>query len=275
MTGPIGLHGGGEYQPGDEPFLDALLTAAAASALDRTVDQARSGRTDGIVRIVILPTAAARGRPMLAAGHGRDAFRQRAEAIDLDVEIEIAPVVDAGSAAEPASNALLAEADLVHLPGGDPDLVVAILAGSPALAAIRQAWRRGAVVAGASAGAMALADWSWTPDGGVRALGLVTGLAVVPHYDHVRLTAWQETLDRLAPGGIGYLGLDERTGVISDPTSEGAAVGGSVIWRVAGPGSAYWFDRGETDPVVAAGGGELRMPGERSLPSAYAGRSPN
>ena len=29
MTGAIGLHGGGEYLAGDEPFLDALLEAAA------------------------------------------------------------------------------------------------------------------------------------------------------------------------------------------------------------------------------------------------------
>jgi hypothetical protein len=28
MTGPIGLHGGGEYVDGDERFLDALLAAA-------------------------------------------------------------------------------------------------------------------------------------------------------------------------------------------------------------------------------------------------------
>ena len=32
MSGPIGLHGGGEYLAGDEPFLDALLVAAARAA---------------------------------------------------------------------------------------------------------------------------------------------------------------------------------------------------------------------------------------------------
>ena len=31
MTGPIGLHGGGEYLAGDERFLDALLEAATRS----------------------------------------------------------------------------------------------------------------------------------------------------------------------------------------------------------------------------------------------------
>src|SRR2546426_502412 len=81
-----------------------------------------------------------------------------------------------------------------------------LLVGPLALAAIRMARARGAVVAGASAGGMALAEWSWTPAGGVRGLGFVGGLAVVPHYDDIRRTSWQRALDQLAPGGIGYLG---------------------------------------------------------------------
>jgi cyanophycinase-like exopeptidase len=266
LSGPIGLHGGGEYQTGDEPFLDALLTAAAAGALDRSVSERHvAGRGAGLaeaptpVRIVILPTAAARGQPMLAAANGHRAFRRRAEAIDLDIEIETAPVVDATSAADPATAAILAAADLIHLPGGDPDLIATVLQDSPALAAIRAAFERGAVVAGASAGAMALADWTWTARGGVRGLGLVRGLAVVPHYDDVRRSSWQETLDRLAPGGIGYLGLDERTGVISEPSAASSSDG--TIWRVAGAGSVYWFARGESAPIVAGSGAEIRLPG--------------
>ena len=92
-------------------------------------------------------------------------------------------------------------ADLVHLPGGDPDLIPAILAGTAALAAIRHAWERGAVLAGASAGAMALAEWTWTPRGGMHGLGFVRGLAVVPHYDEIRRTTWQEAIDQVAPVG--------------------------------------------------------------------------
>src|SRR5258705_365 len=111
MTGPIGLHGGGEYLTGDEPFLDALLVAAGVAAIGR------------------------------------------------------------------------------------------------------------AVGAGAGAGRMALAEWTWTEGGGIRGLGLLHGFAVVPHYDDVRRTRWQEQLDALAPGGIGYLGLDERTGLLSWPGS--------------------------------------------------------
>jgi cyanophycinase-like exopeptidase len=168
--------------------------------------------------------------------------------------VEVARVVDGGSAADPELVDRIASADLVHLPGGDPDLVPTILGGTPALDAMHRASRRGGVLAGASAGAMALADWTWTPHGGMRGLGFVHGLAVVPHYDEVRRTRWQASIDRLAPGGIGYLGLDERTGVLAEPD------GAERSWVVAGPGAAWWFARGSDSPLVAQDGERLRLP---------------
>ena len=253
MSGPIGLHGGGEYLNGDEPFLDALIAAARGAATARLNGD---DPATAPLRIVILPTAAARGRPDKAAAMGIAALTARMEGLGLvPFRIDVASVVDTASASDVANVELLAAADLIHLPGGDPDLIPAILAGTPALAAIRAAGRRGAVIAGASAGGMALAEWSWTPKGGVRGLGLVAGLALVPHYDDIRRTSWQEALDRLAPGGIGYLGLDERTGALSD----GTAVGGRR-WRVSGPGAAYWFARGALEPTVARHGETIEIP---------------
>lgn len=267
MNGPIGLHGGGEYLAGDEPFLDLLLAAACDPVRRRTARAAGSGPDDDdvsghlvsagptTVRVVILPTAAARGRPDRAADIGRGAFERRAAATDRDVVVEVAWIVDGAGAADRAEADRLARADLIHLPGGDPDVVPAVLAGSIALAALLEAWQRGAVVAGASAGAMALAEWTWTPTGGIRGLGLVRGLAVVPHYDDIRRTAWQSALDDLAPGGIGYLGLDERTGVIADPNGPDGR-----RWRVAGPGAAWWWPRGGNEPLVGRDGDVLHLP---------------
>jgi cyanophycinase len=252
MTGPIGLHGGGEFLSGDEPFLDALVAAAGASAAARH----NGDGSTALVRIVILPTAAARGRPDRAAAMGISALTRQADADGLRIQVDVAMVIDAASANLAANAALLAAADLIYLPGGDPDLIPAILSGTPALVAIQAARERGAIVAGASAGGMALGDWSWTPKGGVRGLGFVAGLALVPHYDDVRRTRWQASLDALAPGGIGYLGLDEQTGVISD----GAANGGHR-WRVSGPGAAYWFPRGAREPTVARHGETIDIPG--------------
>ncbi|HLO35128.1 MAG TPA: Type 1 glutamine amidotransferase-like domain-containing protein [Candidatus Deferrimicrobium sp.] len=272
MNGPVGLHGGGEYLAGDEPFLDALLDAAAIAARRRgTAGALASANTGdgppgsggnghapapvGAIRIVILPTAAARGLPDRAAANGRAALIRRAAAMGRHVIVEVARVVDAASAADPTELLRLADADLIHLPGGDPDLIPDTLAGSPALDTIETAWSRGAVIAGASAGAMALAEWTWTPAGGIRGLGFVRGLAVVPHYDDIRLTAWQNALDELAPGGIGYLGLDERTGVISMPDGRD-----DNDWRVAGTGAAYWFARGAAEPLVGRHGDVVHLP---------------
>jgi cyanophycinase-like exopeptidase len=254
MNGPIGLHGGGEYLLGDEPFLDAMIVAARKAAGSRPTN-GHSGGEPVAVRIVILPTAAARGRPDRAAAMGITALNDRADPLDGPIRIDVAAIVDLASARDAAYVELLESADLIHLPGGDPDLIPLILGGSEALNAIESARRRGAVVAGASAGGMALAEWSWTPKGGIHGLGFVAGLAVVPHYDDIRRTAWQEALDRLAPGGIGYLGLDERTGVISD----GDTAGGRT-WSVSGPGAAYWFARGARRPIIARHGETIDIP---------------
>ena len=252
MSGPIGLHGGQEFTHGDEPFLDALLMAGAEVA------RRRQGSVDGAaphpIRVVFLPTAAARGFPDRAAANGKTAVERRAAECGWAVSVEVARVVDAASAADPQHVARIAAADLMYLPGGDPDLVPGVLAGTPALEAIRTAWEGGAVLAGASAGAMALAEWTWTPSGGVHGLGLVGGVAVVPHYDDVRRTSWQATLDRLAPGGLGYLGLDERTGVMRRRDDEGGG------WVVAGRGAAWWFGRDGVEPLVGRDGEVLRLP---------------
>jgi cyanophycinase-like exopeptidase len=267
MTGPVGLHGGGEYQAGDERFLDALIEAAARSARDRGDDvsghaleeKGRAASADPRtrpIRIVIVPTAAARGRPDLAASTGRAAFERRAAGGDHGpVEVSVARVVDAWSADDPDQAERIFAADLIHFPGGDPDLIPSVLAGSRVLESLIAAWRSGSVLAGASAGAMALAEWTWTPHGGIHGLGLVRGLAVIPHYDDVRRTRWQQALANVAPAGIGYLGLDERTGVIAEPNG-----GPDRTWRVSGQGAAYWFPRGERTATTARHGDLLTIP---------------
>ena len=182
MTGPIALHGGGEFLAGDEPFLEALLAAA-----DRRVGAGRP------IRVAIVPTAAARGRPGLAGANGVAGFGRVAAAGGYLVEARAVDVIDAASAAAPGLAALLADADVIHFPGGDPDLIPTVMPGSVAWTAIRRAWTGGAVLAGASAGAMALAPWTWTPGGGMTGLGIVPGLVVVPHANEA---SWIASLER-------------------------------------------------------------------------------
>lgn len=240
MHGAIALHGGGEFLPGDERFLGAILALAP--------------RVDGRVRIAIVPTAAARGRPALAGSHGVEAFERVAENAGIRLEAMVVPVVDTASADDGSLAQRLTAATLIHLPGGDPDLIPTVLPGSAAWAAMRRANEDGAVLAGASAGAMALADWTWTPSGGMPGLGLVPGVVVAPHID---ATSWPRSVQRFGggvPGHLAVLGLGERTGVIIP------AEGGRP-WRVVGEGEVRWLSfkarEAGDDPLVARDGDEL------------------
>ncbi len=238
MTGLLGLHGGGEYVTGDEAAMDALLSVANEAA-------ARDG-TGTVPRIVIVPTAAARQQPDRAAAHGERAFAAAASRAGATVEIGVAWILTRGDAADPRIIEPLGSAHLIHLPGGDPDLIPVALRGTAAWAAIRRAFDGVAVIAGASAGAMALAGRCWTPAGPVDGLGLLPGYAVLPHDGPGRLDGWRRGLD-----GVAWLALAERTLVLGRP-------GGT--WTVAGRGRAR---------VIASNGTELASagPGE-TLPLA-------
>lgn len=245
MIGPVALHGGGEFLPGDEAFLSALLSVAALRVGGRKI------------RVRVVPTAAARGRPDLAAANGVDAFTRVAADHGRLVDAAAVRVVGQASAHDPALAAELAAADVIHFPGGDPDLIPTIMPGSTAWAAITDAHARGAVLAGASAGAMAMASWTWTPGGGMGGLMVVRGFAVVPH---TRADTWDATAARFvawAPEGLGALGLSEQTGVIEDTTPLGAT---HITWRVVGPGEARWMASPAAETLVVRSGGRFDTP---------------
>ena len=120
----------------------------------------------------------------------------------------------------------IGEADLIYLSGGHPRHLLDVLRGSPLGAAIAQANARGAVVAGCSAGAMAMVgrtmDFRQIPKLRIplpfpirwpEGLSLVNGIAVLPHYD-----AWPEPLTALvalqAPRAAVIVGIDEDTAVV-------------------------------------------------------------
>jgi cyanophycinase len=237
MTGLLGLHGGGEYVSGDEAAMDALLAAAVEAA-------GREG-PGTVPRIVIVPTAAARQRPEMAASHGERSFAAAASRARVSVEIGVVGILTRGDAADPRIVEPLSSAHLVHLPGGDPDVIPTTVRDSPASAAIERAVDGGAVIAGASAGAMALAGRCWTPSGPVDGLRLLAGYAVLPHDGPGRLDRWRASL-----GDVTWLGLAEQTLVLGRP-------GGS--WTVSGRGRARVVTPDGTELESAAPGETLRL----------------
>ena len=212
MPGPVTLVGAGEFLPGMAAFDRDLLAS---------IGRARP-------RVVILPTA--------SAPDGESVFRRWADMgvqhfAALGAEVEPVLVRTREEAGDDGATQAIGEADLIYVSGGKPGHLRHVLDGSRVGTALRDAHERGAVIAGCSAGAMVLAEcqpefrrgrlpWPlrW-PDG----LGLVGGLAVLPHYD-----AWPEPVIALmalqAPRGVAVLGLDEDT----------AVVGRDGVWQVHG-----------------------------------------
>ena len=251
MSGRVALHGGGEFLPGDEPFLRALLDAASVGADTR-------GGPDEVVQVVVVPTAAARQNPDAAARVGTSAFQRVADG-GRSIRVESARVVDAASADDPATAARLETADLIYFPGGDPDVIPTLLPGSAAWRAIERARGRGAVLAGASAGAMALCRFTWTADGIRTGLGVLQGLVVFPHADAQTWARQSGSFTIAAAAGVGVLGIGERTGVIS-PALDDTTVNGGGAWQVVGEREVRWLPPGATDPSIATDGETLELP---------------
>lgn len=235
----LALVGGDEFKPGNEEQ-DRLLAAAS-----------------GAGPAYVVPTAAARQGPEQAVANATQWF----ERFGLPLgELHVLKRADAGSKelAEQARGG-----SFFYLVGGDPGLVAQVLHGSRVWAAIFEAWRAGAALAGSSAGAMALCSHtliraSWPNRFNRRAadaLGVVPDTAVLPHFDTFG-HRWIESARRELPG-VTLLGLDERT----------AAVWIEGAWRAAGPGAVTVID-GDRQARFASGATitGLRAP-VRTLPA--------
>jgi cyanophycinase len=191
--GPLALVGGDELRPGNEP-IDRLLIGAA-----------REGPA------YVLATAAGRHRPDVAVANAVDWFA------GLGLDVSELPAVTEADVRSSEHAAIARDGRFFYLVGGDPDLVPSTLAGSPVWDAIVQAWRDGASLAGASAGAMGMAEWALLPRGRGRAfvpaLDLVPSVAVLPHFDTFG-KGWLEGAVAASPPGAVLLGPDERTGAV-------------------------------------------------------------
>jgi cyanophycinase len=211
--GPLFLVGGNEFLPGNEPHDRRWVEAAASGTA------------------YVIATAAARQDPDRAVRTATAWFA------GLGLSVEELPLRGRRAAAEPRSVEAAAEASGFYLCGGDPGLVVNTLEGTPTWEAIVGAWRSGAALAGSSAGAMALGEWTLLrarrPGDARRryapALGLVRGLAIVPHLDEFG-EAWLPSALAARPRHDAVLlGIDARTAAAWLPGQGGG-------WTVLGAG---------------------------------------
>ena len=238
VRGLLALHGGGEYVAGDEAAMDALL-AAAVDAAGAEGTASRRGSCSCRRR------RRASG-PIAAASHGERAFAAAASRGRVTVEIGVAGVLSRGDAADPRVVAPLESAHLVHFPGGDPDLIPDVLRDTPAWAAIRRAYDGGAVIGGASAGAMAMAGRCWTPAGPSTGWGCCRATRCCRTTRPGRLRGWRSVVDRGGAPPVSWLGHRRAD-------ARHRAAGWPVAGRRARPRPRPGPDG---DELAAAGNGE-------------------
>ena len=215
MSGVLCLNGGDEFHPGNEPQ-DELLRDAAAG------------------RPALVVATAAADHPEMAVATAQRWF----DGLGLPV-VELRARTR-GEAMSAASVSQAAAAGLFYLVGGDPGRVVRVLLGSAVWEAIVSAWLSGAALAGSSAGAMAMCEWTLLrhsfpghtrrrPD---AALNLVAGTAVLPHYNTFG-ERWIPSAQETLGADSVLLGLDERTAAV---WKDGGwtALGAGVVTLVRG-----------------------------------------
>jgi cyanophycinase len=136
MSGMLALVGGEEFSPGNEEQDRRLCRAAAGGPA------------------YVVPTAAARMGPDKIVAAAIDWFSK------LGLQVQPLRVLKRSDAESLTLATSAAAGGFFYLVGGDPGLVTSVLRGTAVWAAICDAWQRGAALAGSSAGAMAMAEWT-------------------------------------------------------------------------------------------------------------------
>lgn len=244
--GALALVGSGEYT-------DAMLETD--EALLATIGGASGAR------VVLLPTAAGleKDGPSYWNNLGLAHFRRLGVS-----DIRPTLILDKQSAADPVQVGLLRGADFYYFSGGDPRHIITSLRGSPAWEVITQAQRAGAVLAGCSAGAMAMSGYTLplraiisglatgAPGDWAPALATVPHVVVFPHFDRLPGNLSGAMLRRLshaAPAGVALVGVDEDTALVRvDPPGE---QGGH--WRVMGRQTVHIYRR-DAEPLRLGAG---------------------
>jgi len=224
MNGLIALLGSGEYLPiMDDVDLYLLANCGA------------EGRKP---RVVCLPTAAGQEGPKSVnrwSTMGVEHFTR------LGADVQAVPVIDAESANDQKNALAVEEADIVYFSGGDPNYLYKTMKDSMVWQAAQNAWKRGAVYAGCSAGAMILGreipDFRAMGLRSTTAFGIMPVASIMPHFDAIPLFGRPliATMRRRLRGSEVMIGVDENTAIVGKLFDE--------EWSVLGHSQAHVFTK--------------------------------
>ena len=209
--GPLALVGGEEWTEGCS--FDAELLAGSGGS-----------------EVLVLPTAAAYEHPE------KEVARAEAWFAGLGTTVRGLAVLNRQEASDPALADVVRGGRFIYLGGGSAMHLRSVLKASLVWEALLEAWRGGATVAGAGAGAMVLTDPMVDPRGGALTvgLGMVGDLAVVPHFGDENAEKVHRSIALAAPG-LPVVGVPVRSALVRDPDGS---------WRGAGQGEVQVFVSG-------------------------------
>ncbi|GAC1353730.1 MAG: hypothetical protein NVS4B11_30620 [Ktedonobacteraceae bacterium] len=182
-------------------------------------------------------------------------------------DIRATRIIDRASAFDQEQLALLQGADLYYFSGGNPQHTIETLRDSPAWDIISDAYNRGAVLAGCSAGAMMLSARTISirqaimgePVVLVEAMGVVPNIIVFPHFDRMAGFLDQERFQSLMHSVSELyivVGIDEDTALVRIEPNETS--GTMACWRVMGRQTVNLFGR-DGKPQVLRNGDEITL----------------
>ena len=227
MPGPLMIIGGAEDKLRTRRILKDFVAAAGGSQ----------------ARIAVIPSASSLGPEIVEV---YDALFRAEGAADV---VAVRPESRA-EAADPDLVAALAQATGIFMTGGNQLKLSAIISGTAVGDAIVEAHRRGAVVAGTSAGAriqsshmVAFGTGGATPKQRMTqvaaGLGLLTSTVIDQHFDQRNRYGRLLMIVSQSPALLG-LGIDEDTAAIVESATD--ADGDHEILRVVGRGAVTVMD---------------------------------
>jgi len=187
-----------------------------------------AGGFDAPIRII--PTAAAPDHNHQRAGSNGIRWFERLGAKN----VFSLPLIDQASANDENIAGSLRDAKLIYMLGGFTGYLGETLTGSAAWNAVLEAYQRGAVIAGSSAGAMVMCEFYYDPGRGqiMDGLNLVKNSIVLPHHNTFG-KKWAPRLLEVSHATL--IGIDEQTGMLDD---------GAQTWTVHGGGNVALYRLG-------------------------------
>lgn len=236
MNGLIALVGSGEYLPVMEDVDRYLLDSLELN-----------GRKP---QVVCLPTAAGREGDQSIDRWSRMGIEHFKK---LGADVTALRIIDRASANDERYEPVLENADLIYFSGGDPGYLYETLKDTCTWKAARRAWRRGAVYAGCSAGAMILGTRipSFRLAGTQAGFGLLPVEFIIPHFDAIP-AIWKPVvfaLQKQLKDGQQMLGVDEETALVGSLEGRWTVLGRADV-QVFARNRKSRYNKGDLVPLT-------------------------